>query len=169
MRKSDLQTIKESLGETSNIVGMAALKNLAASMTSGGDPTDILELIGADKYYITTSLDGAERSFALPQDGDLTESNKLQLVLLSGPSLQSTAGSKDFGNLIFFVQYQYSENAYACFYINEENKLSYYQKTDFPSFYLSSRPVELTLSSVLDSDEVGLKAGSKALIFYTTP
>lgn len=156
---------------------MAALKNLAASMPSGGDPTDILELVGADKYWITDNSNSADPTyFALPDDRDLTDNKQIKLVLLFGPSLQTTGPSSEFGVLAFFVQYQYSEGAYIHFYINDANTPSYYQNAYEPSFRtdgsspaLGNGPTRLLLNSTLGSNEVNLKSGAKALIFYMLP
>lgn len=63
--KTDLQAIKESLGETSTIVGMSALKSLAKNSASDGGLKELAAFMGATHcLYGETMLE--EKSSTLP-------------------------------------------------------------------------------------------------------
>lgn len=182
-KKADLTEIKEALlavsssedggggGEESSSFDMAALKNLAASMTSGGDPTDILELIGADKYYITNLSGSSPMTDFLPRD--LTEDNQIKMVILLSPKAQATipTATTDY-KTSFFIQFQYSSGKFLAFQVNEGDQCSQSVQLGPTCAYLNttnSYDYRMAFASSVGTLEIDYYSNSPVIIFYTTP
>lgn len=147
---------------------LAALKELAAGVSAGGGmPTDILELIGADKYCIVNALNG---QVWLPVD-DLTETTQMKLILTFPPKENLTIPTAvTSSSCIFLAQYQYSTGYYFTISLDEGNNVGYQLDNSQPRFFLDQigTNVKLWLPSSVGSYQVDIEDNSEIIIFYNT-